>query len=624
MFKIFFTVLLVCAAVCSTAQSNVAIDSLLKAADMEQSDTARMRIYNQLGDFYMNNNAGKAIEYFEKAKEIAEKHNLLLKASNNYYSIGFCYLLKANYEKSLFNYLQSIKGYEKLKDDFRLSNALMSVGNVYFQNKNTAKTDEYYDKAERLILAMNDSMQLASIYDTRGITYDQMGHFDSALRYLNAAYQISKNIGDDEYAMNSLSNIGLTYKHQFKTAEALAIFDSVRMHFEKTNAPLDRMGSLYNNIAATQAQAGNYDKAQAAFNKSLDYAKQTGSISTEMENYRNMADMFGNMKDFKQQASYLKKYHHLKDSIFTLDNKNELTQLEADYQVEKRNIEIVKNEAELVKQKSQRNIFIIISMATALMLAAGSYFYTRIRKNNQELRLKNIQISEQKNELQTLNQVKDRLFSIISHDLRNPLVTLRSYLALADNDSLAPEKKLQFKLQTMNAVINTGDMMDNLLAWANVQIKNTSPSIVPINLADCVWDTVKHVEAQAFQKGLNIHQQIDASTALGDYDIVEIALRNLVTNAIKFSNPQHNIYISSSKKNEQVLLTVKDEGIGLTQERIAAILSNENSSTAGTQGEKGSGLGLFLVRELLQKINAELQIESEPGKGSSFIIVLQG
>ncbi|RYF79067.1 MAG: HAMP domain-containing histidine kinase, partial [Chitinophagaceae bacterium] len=211
----------------------------------------------------------------------------------------------------------------------------------------------------------------------------------------------------------------------------------------------------------------------------------------------------------------------------------------------------------------------------------------------------------------------------ISHDMRNPLVTLRSYLSLADNDALSQEKKLQFKLQTMNAVVNTGDMLDNLLAWANVQIKNTQSSIVPVSITDCVWDVVHHVEAQAAQKQLIIHQNIQAGSALGDYDIVLIALRNLVTNAIKYSNTQGNIYISSLREADGVILSVKDEGIGMTPEQIAALQGNNNTSTSGTQGEKGNGLGLFLVKELLQKINAQLRVESTPGEGSTFSIQLQ-
>ena len=622
MYKYLYGIFFLCTALQATAQNNFQADSLLKASETEQSDSGKMKIYNKLANYYIDNNAAKAIEYLEKAKTIAEKLKRPLNVANNFYSIGFCYLLKADYEKSLYNYQESIKIYEKLKDSFRLSNALMSVGNVYLQNKDTKKTNEYYDKAEILIVAMNDSQQLASIYDTRGITYDQQAKYDSALLHLHMAYNISLLIKDMEYAMNSLSNIGLAYKHQFKNTEALNCFDTVLTYFKKTNAPADRMAALYNNVAATLAQAGNYTKALEAFNKSIEYAQQTGSPTIEMENYHNMSDMFGSMKNYEQQTQYLKKYYQIKDSIFNIDSRNQLTQMEADYQVEKKNNEIVKKDAEVVKQKSQRNVFLIISIAAVLLLTAGIFLYNRIHKTNTQLNEKNRLISEQRNELQKLNQVKDRLFSIISHDLRNPLITLRSYLSLADNDSIAPEKKMQFKLQTMNAVINSGDMLDNLLAWANVQIKNTQAAITVINLEDCVWDTVHHTEAQASQKGISIHQQIEAHTALGDYDIVSIALRNLVTNAIKYSDANKSIYILSAKENDRVTLTVKDEGIGLSKEQIASILSNKNASTSGTQGEKGSGLGLFLVKELLQKINAELKIESQEGAGSSFTIVL--
>src|SRR5690606_1542671 len=123
---------------------------------------------------------------------------------------------------------------------------------------------------------------------------------------------------------------------------------------------------------------------------------------------------------------YLKKFHHLKDSIFTDENKNKLVELEADYMLEKKNAEILKKVAEVVKHTNERNFFIVIAAGILLLLGAGAFFYNRIRNNNALLKEKNIQISEQKNELLTLNHVKDRLFSIISHDLRNPLVTLRA------------------------------------------------------------------------------------------------------------------------------------------------------------------------------------------------------
>ena len=622
MYKLLFLSCCIAIAIGATSQSRQQVDSLLKAIDKETADTTRLKLYHKIGNYYMDNNPGKAVDYFEKAQEIAKTLNRPLTVANDFYDIAFCYRLKSDYKKSLINYQQAANIYEQLKDTKRLSNALISIGIVYSETKDFKKSDDYFNQAEVLITGLKDSMQLMAIFNSRGTINDAQKRYDTAMYFLQKAYAFALSLNNEDGITQGLSNIGLTYKHQLKTAKALRYFDTTLALLQKDNAPADVMGALYNNIAATQSQAGNYEKASAAFATSIMYCRQSNNPYIEMENYRNMADMYGQMKSFQQQASYQKKYYDIKDSLFTNDNKNQLTELETDYQLGKKNIEIVKKDVEVTRQKSQRNISIIIALATVLVLAALAFFYSKIKKSNTLLQDKNELISQQKNELQTLNQVKDRLFSIISHDLRNPLNTLHSYLKLADNETIAVEKRELFKVQTMMAVINTSDMLDNLLAWANVQIKNTQPTIIPVSITDCVHDAVSHVQSQAIQKQLSIHQQINVAVALSDYGILSIALRNLLTNAIKFSAVNKPIYVTSTNNNGKVAITVRDEGIGLTEQQIAEILNSQNNSTNGTQGEKGSGLGLFLVMELLQKINAILQIESEPDNGSSFTILL--
>lgn len=619
--RILLSLLLVISSHIVFSQSNQ-VDSLLKALETEKADSNKIRILRDIGDMYVDNNANKAIDYYTKALEIAKKLDKKLVVANTYYSIGYCYLSKGDYDKSLENYLQSVRIYEELKDSRRLTNAYMSIGNVYNQNKNDAKTDEYYTKAKKLIDITHDSSLLNSYLAEKGIQFDQKKQFDSAIAYQQRSYDIAVNIKDDYAIISALSNIALTYKHQSKTALALQYFDSVLAMLKATGAPLDNLAATYNNIAATYAQAGNYAKAKEVFDKSIDYAKQSGGRSIEMENYRNMSDMYGDMKNYEQQVTYLKKYYNLKDSIFTADNKNQLTQLEADYHLEQKNGEIVKQEAEVQKQKNQRNIFIIIALGAALLLTTLGVFYSRIKKKNKLLEEKNIQINQQKDELQTLNNVKDKLFSIISHDLRNPLVTLRSYLSLADNESLPAEKRQQFKTQTMQAVLQTSDMLDNLLAWANLQIKNTKANITPVNVNDAVQDAINIVQAQAQQKNISIHKDIQAPTVLADENILAIALRNILTNAVKYSNEGQNIHITALKENENIALSIQDEGVGMSPEQLQQLQLSENESTQGTKGEKGSGLGIFLVKELLEKTYGRLIIKSEKNKGSNFIINL--
>ncbi len=604
------------------AQSLQQVDSLIRQADKEIEDTAKIKLYNEIADYYFNNNAGKAISYLEKALVLTKKNNLVLKEANNYYGLGFAYLLKADFKKSLENYLASTKIYESLKDSFRLSNAYMSIGNVYFQNKNEAQTKIYYGKAERLIVGMKDTIQLASFYNSRGNAYDQLGNYDSAIVDLKNAHQLALMVNAETDANRYLANLGLSYKHMGKTREALVVLEKVFNYMQEHNTADDEYAVVYNNLAATHVQAKNYAKALEYFNKSLGYANSIGATSIVMENYRNLADLFAKKNDFKQQVFYLEKYHHIKDSIYNIDNTNQLTELESAYQIEKKNAELLKTEAQVKQQKSQRNFFIMLAVIILLFFAGMIVLYRRIKNNNILLQQQNVQINKQKNELVTLNHVKDRLFSIISHDLRNPLVTLRSYLMLSDNPNLAAEKKQQFKLQTMQAVLHTSDMLDNLLSWAQVQIKQEDAVIAPVEINALVEDVIAEVQTQALQKNIKMLVDMPPLLAAGNYEILNIALRNLLTNAIKFSNPEGLVKLTANSLNGKVAITVSDAGKGMTASQIKAIFNKENNSTAGTLNEKGSGLGLFLVMELMEKINAELTIESEPGKGSAFTINL--
>ena len=605
----------------ATGQSKQ-VDSLLKLLDKENIDSNRLKIYRSLGDFYIDNNPGKAIEFFQNAVELSKKTNNNKQLANNCYSIAFCYRNTGDYTKSVEYYLKAVRVYEADKDLRRLANAYMSLAIVHSYNKDFKNASAYHAKAKELIVIRKDTFQLCSLYTDIGTLFDQRKMYDSANIYLQQAYDFAVAIKDEQMAIDCLSNIGLTYKHEGKTKEALANFQKVLLAFKQQQTEPDRYAAVYNNIGATYAQEGNKILAVDAFNKSLAYASASQNPYIEMENYNNMSDLYGKTADFKNQAFYLKKYYNIKDSLFSADKKNQLTQLEADYNIEKKNIEIIKKEGEVQVQKDQKNLLLMLAIAAAVVVVVIVFFYNRIKNKNVLLANQNVQINNQKNELQTLNSVKDRLFSIISHDLRNPLVNLRSYFSLADNPNLSEEKKLAYKNQTLNAVTQTTSLLDNLLVWANMQIKETKPQIKIVNVEDAVLDALDNVNAQALQKKITIQKNLDATSALGDQNIITIAVRNLLTNALKYSNENSTVEINTFHTNNNIIIQIADEGVGMSAEKINQLLSNEVETTAGTAGEKGTGLGVFLVKELLQKINAELLIESMVGKGSTFSIKL--
>lgn len=376
------------------------IDSLENLLKTERDEHQLMRIHTQLGNAYQDNSNPKAIAYYKEALSLAEKLGDSIRAASSYYGMGYSYFISANYDAALDNYLKSAHRYESMQDSFRLSNALMSIANVYFDNNNFEKTDEYHQKAQNLIIQLKDTLLLCDIYGSRGTLSDKKKDYEQAIAYYRKAYALAILIRDDERLTNNLSNLGITYKHQNNFAAALDNFQQVLAIFKKNNTPVYYQSMVYNNIGSTYAALHDYDQAEQAFDQSITHAGAAGAPYILMENYHNVADMYDSKKDYQKQTIFLKKYHALKDSLFSIDEKNQMVQLESDYQIAQKNAELLKKEAEITKQKNQRNILKVIAFSAFFILLALSYFYLRIKKTNQLLGVKNTEINRQKNTLE--------------------------------------------------------------------------------------------------------------------------------------------------------------------------------------------------------------------------------
>lgn len=595
------------------SQSINELDSLLKLIDDQKIDTTQLNINRAIGDYYFNINTQKAIIYFESAKKISENLNRTDDLASNLYSIGSSYLNIGKFDSALEYYLNACRIYEQKGYKRRLTKAFIDIAYLYSESNNFPKGRLYFDKAKILINDLQDTVELRYYYSELGNFYFKQEQIDSAILCIEESKNLSKILGEHDLIIGANVNIGLLYKKKGNYDLALQYMNGALTAYKKNTNNPSELGVVYNNLGSIYAAQKKYNQAEKAFFKSLDYVNSIDAKFVVLENYQNLMDLYEQMKDYKSQSIYLKKYYQLKDSIYAIDKLNELNQLESEYQLEKKNSEILKKDKAFIKSNSQRNIFILIAFSILLALALLFLFYKKLQSKNHI-------VERQKEELLTLNHVKDRLFSIISHDLRNPLVTLKSYLLLSDSESISADKKLLFKNQTISAVVQTGDLLDNLLTWANLQIKNTNANIVPVSIQECVGDVVSVVDYQAKQKNIQIIQKIEPLMIPANMDILSIALRNLITNAIKFSFKNSEIIIKTIQSDDYTLLVVEDHGVGISNEKLELIQMNQNESTPGTNGERGSGLGLYLVKEMLKKINAQLQVESILEKGSKFII----
>jgi signal transduction histidine kinase len=222
------------------------------------------------------------------------------------------------------------------------------------------------------------------------------------------------------------------------------------------------------------------------------------------------------------------------------------------------------------------------------------------------------------------NQEKDNMFSIISHDLKMPLHSLKVILRLL-GDNYQEKETMEKILEELRRDINhSTDLVNNLLYWANTQFKGSTVSPAIFSVHEVITDTLQIFIKQAAAKGINLVHELTANkiTVWADMDMIKVIIRNLVSNAIKFCNMGDTITISASTTNAEVTISVADSGIGIPPEILEKINQGQMVSTFGTAEEKGVGLGLRLCFELAKLNNGILTVQSEPGKGSIFYLAL--
>jgi signal transduction histidine kinase len=249
----------------------------------------------------------------------------------------------------------------------------------------------------------------------------------------------------------------------------------------------------------------------------------------------------------------------------------------------------------------------------------------KLQDQQNELLSQSEMLEEQTLELMRLNEAKDKLFSIIGHDLRTPIGGLKSFMDFINEDELSPEEFVNFSKELKVNIDNVYIMLETLLEWSQSQIRGIINNPTYINIKELVEEKVKLFADVAKSKQLSLsHEIVKDIFVFADMNYIRLILRNLLSNAIKFTPNGGIISIKSEENADFIILIVQDTGIGMTQEQIDNSFKKDlKHSQKGTQGERGAGLGLWLVKEFIEASKAEIWIESKLGSGSKFCIKLK-
>lgn len=246
-----------------------------------------------------------------------------------------------------------------------------------------------------------------------------------------------------------------------------------------------------------------------------------------------------------------------------------------------------------------------------------------LKRNNQKIEHQRQLIAKKAEELTELNALKNKLFSVISHDLKNPIYALRNLFRNAEaHDMDATE--LKSMVPEIVADLNyVTALMENLLQWAKSQMRADAVRVENLDLTKQIEETTMVLRLQAEAKHIYIHNKTARPVYVcADKDVLNLVLRNLLSNAIKYTPENGDIFIEASDLKSAVEVSIQDTGIGMTEEVLDRLSENNFYTTKGTANETGTGLGLMLCKEFLRKMGSRMYIESEEGKGSTFSFTL--
>ncbi|MEM1124817.1 MAG: HAMP domain-containing sensor histidine kinase [Bacteroidota bacterium] len=379
------------------------------------------------------------------------------------------------------------------------------------------------------------------------------------------------------------------------------------------------------NLQASAAFLGENLNVAAALDKAETNALTTDNKKSLADIYRAQAKFYGQNGRYEKAFRYSEKLQSITDSLYTTEQLRALEDMRTKYETTQKEQEnellLAKNE--LVNRQNQLYLGGLLAVLLAAFLLG--FLYLKLRRTTEELALQKQKVEAQNIELQDLNQTKDRFFSIIAHDLRSPIA---AFQGIGSQINYFVRKKAFDRLSELGNAINESstqlnNLLDNLLNWAMSQTGKIPYRPKKLRAVEQIEEVAALLEGVSQAK--NIQLSIDGDEnhiVYADERAVNTVLRNLLTNAIKFSNNGDTIWLSTNKKDDYVVISVKDEGVGMTAEQVNQLFQVEKNSQKGTKGELGTGLGLVLVQELVQINDGKVEVRSELGKGTTFKVYL--
>ncbi len=555
-------------------------------------------------------------------------------------NIGGVYYTIGRFDLALEFLTQALNNSINLKDTSGIAPAYNNIGNIYLslQDYNTAIS--FYKKAEVIHLKYNEQPQLSTVYNNIGESYLKLNKIKEALKYNQLSLEIARKINDTEGIIASHVNLSEIFIEIDEFDQAMShIKEAMRLSTKIS----DRIIQAQIEIAAGNlyTRMGKYDEAIVSFRKALEYTNKTGFELMVSDIYSGLSNSYSKKGNHERALEYIQKKLVLADTLKYRENINRLNMLRVSFELEQteRDNQLLRqqniySELALKRQQTIRNLFIVITAIVLVSLAFLFLLYYSKKKKNELLALRNEQILRQKEELDKLyveqyklNEIKTKFFSIVAHDLKSPFQSLLGFSELLSKEyeHFNDEQRLDALENMYKVTSDTYKLIENLLEWGRIQTGNATVKPKYLNIKDLVNSIVPIFEMSLKNKNLSLSIDIPpVLMAHADDNMMSAVLRNLISNAIKFSHPETSIRISANQTDDSTRISITDSGIGISSEVIDKLFTfDPKIRRQGTRGESGTGMGLGLCMEFMQLNHGMIKVNSAPGKGSTFTMIMQ-
>ncbi len=599
--------------------------ALLLASSLN-NEQAILVILNQLGLVYWKKGDYKKAEkfYLKSIKLNDNKAPLDLAKSYNY--LGLIYWKLSNFTKALDYYLHSLKIKEQLGNKYEIALTLNNIANIFNLVGDNESGITYSKRALKISDELNNDYIKGRAYQNLGVSYSNKKDFGNALKYLNWAVLIRQKEHQKNGLAYSLLKRGDVYYQieQFNEAEkdclkSLKIMETINDCYGISSAYL-HLGKIYD-------RQNKNNLAVAHIKLALNNSKKEKLINLSREAHLLLSDIYKRNGDFQKAFEEYSKYVDISKTIDNIAIKSKFGELKLAYETEvkQRENELLKakntfQEFEIKKNKTYKAFFIGFTIFALLAFFAVYSRYNIVKRTRNLLREKNKKIEKQRKELTKIVSAKDKMISIIAHDLKSPFQSLQGYseLLVTEFKELNDKEKFEYISNIKRISKNSTDLVENLLQWTRAQSGSLEYKPENLNLKKITQSTIELAKSTADRKQIKITSGINSNIYVhADKNIITTVLRNLLNNAIKFSPQNSIIEIFTTIKENNIILNVKDNGLGIEENRLTTIF-DVCTSTNGTENEIGSGLGLALCKEFVASYGGEIKVESKINKGSNF------